>query len=100
MATKGRTLEEYIDKYRTTATPAEVAVFDDYIDHFRLASQILDARKNAGLTQTDLALRTGIGQSEISRIERGIGNPTEETLAKLGRAVGKRLAFVDNPPIT
>lgn len=100
MATKGRTLDEYLDKYRTTATPEEVAVFDDSVDHFSLASQILEARKKAGLTQTDLAARTGIGQSEISRIERGTGNPTEETLANIGRAMNKRLAFVDIPPPT
>jgi len=98
MATKGRTLDEYIDKYRTTTPPEEVAVVDDYVDHFRLAGQILQARKNAGLTQTGLATRTGIGQSEISRIERGIGNPTEETLAKIGRALNRRLAFVEIPP--
>jgi DNA-binding XRE family transcriptional regulator len=100
MATKGRTLDEYIDKYRTAATAGEVAVFDVYVDHFSLASQILEARKKAGLTQTDLAARTGIGQSEISRIERGTGNPTEETLAKIGHAMNKRLAFVDIPPPT
>ncbi|MCH7582541.1 MAG: helix-turn-helix transcriptional regulator [Acidobacteria bacterium] len=98
MAKKGRTLDEYIEEYRTTATPEEVAVFDDYVDHFSFAGQILDARKNAGLTQTDLAARSGIGQSEISRMERGIGNPTEETLAKIGRAMNKRLAFIDIPP--
>lgn len=98
MATKGRALDEYINKYRTTAPPEEAAEFNDYVDHFRLAGQILEARKNAGLTQIDLATRTGIGQSEISRIERGIGNPTEETLARIGRALNRRLAFVEIPP--
>lgn len=98
MAGKGRTLDEYTDKYRATAPPDEVALFDDYVEHFSLASQILDARKDAGVTQTALAARTGIGQSEISRIERGIGNPTHETLAKIGRALSKRLVFVDIPP--
>jgi hypothetical protein len=44
-ATKGRTLDEYIDKYRTTATPEELAVFDDYVDYFSLASQILEAER-------------------------------------------------------
>lgn len=98
MAAEQRTLDDYIDKYRATATPEEVSVFDDYVDQFRLAGQILEARRNAGLTQTDLAARTGIGQSEISRIERGIGNPTEETLVKIGLAMNKRLAFIEIPP--
>ncbi|GBE23377.1 MAG TPA: XRE family transcriptional regulator [Actinobacteria bacterium] len=98
MATKGRSLDEYIDKYRATASPEEVAVFDDYVERFALAGQILEARKDAGLTQIDLATRTGIGQSEISRIERGIGNPTEQTLARIGRALNRRLTFVEIPP--
>ncbi|MHB8508650.1 MAG: helix-turn-helix domain-containing protein [Candidatus Dormibacteria bacterium] len=41
-----------------------------------------------------MAEATGIHQSEISRIERGVGNPTEDTLARLGRALGARLAFI------
>ena len=34
-------------------------------------------------------------RADISRIERGALNATTDTLAKLGRAMGVRLAFVD-----
>jgi hypothetical protein len=36
-----------------------------------------------------------VAQADISRIERGVLNATSDTLAKLGRAMGVRLAFVD-----
>lgn len=95
MARTGRTLAEYVQAYREAAGPEELALHDAYREHFRLANQIIGFRRTAGLTQQALAEQTGIGQSEISRIERGVANPTQETLTRLGQALGKRLAFVD-----
>ncbi len=43
---------------------------------------------------------TGIDQAEISRIERGVGNPTEDTLEHLGGALGVKLAFVPERALT
>ena len=42
-------------------------------------------RKARGISQRQLAEATGINQSEISRIERGVGNPTEDTPRRIGR---------------
>ena len=44
------------------------------------AQILLDARKKAGLTQSELAKRIGADKSYISRIERGITIPTVSTL--------------------
>lgn len=55
---------------------------------------IRDARKEAGLTQNELAEKTGIQQAMISRIEAGKANPTLETLASLAEGVGKHLRVV------
>ena len=44
------------------------------------AQILLDARKNARLTQAELAERIGADKSYISRIERGITVPTVATL--------------------
>lgn len=95
VARTGHTLAEYVQAYREAAGPEELALHDAYREHFRLANQIIELRRAAGLTQQALAASTGIDQSEISRIERGIANPTQETLLRLGKALGKRLAFVD-----
>ncbi len=91
---EGRTLDEYIDEYRASADEAEVAQFDEHADAFRLANQVLMARRFIGLTQVQLASLSGIGQSEISRIERGEGNPTVATLSRVGRSLNLNLQFV------
>jgi len=62
-----------------------------------LANQILTARRRIGLTQVELASMCGIAQSEISRIERGDGNPTVVTLSRIGRSLDLNLQFVSAP---
>jgi len=52
---------------------------------------MLAARKDEGLTQKQLAERSGIDQAEISRIETGEANPTVKTLQRLAEAMGMRL---------
>ncbi len=44
---------------------------------------------------------TGVGQAEISRIEAGKANPTQETLCKPGASLGAVLTFAteDGRPI-
>lgn len=49
----------------------------------RAGIAIRDARENAGLTQTDLAARTGISQPALARIEAGRTNVTLATLVKV-----------------
>ena len=95
---EGRRFDDYVEEYRVTTEEAELRAFDEYGDAFRLANQILSARKRIGLTQVELATRSGIAQSEISRIERGVGNPTVETLSRVGRSLGLNLELVDVHP--
>ena len=52
------------------------------------AQILLDARKNAGLTQQELADRIGANKGYISRIERGLTVPTVATLYKIASAMG------------
>jgi transcriptional regulator with XRE-family HTH domain len=47
-----------------------------------------------GLSQRELSERSGVRQADISRIERGAGNPTEATLQRLASALEKRLELV------
>jgi len=47
-----------------------------------------------GLTQRDLADLSGVRQADISRIERGAGNPTESTFQRLAAALDSRLELV------
>ena len=52
---------------------------------------IIAARVETNLTQRDLAKRTGIRRSKISRIEKGRSSPTVATLQRLADGVGKTL---------
>ena len=63
---------------------------------FQLIRAMIKARHEAGLTQKELAEKTGLQQSNISRIENGNGNPSIATLNKIAQGMGKKLivAFV------
>ena len=52
-----------------------------------LGPQIAEKRRDLGLTQKELAEKTGIDQAAISRIESGRANPTLNTLDALVRGV-------------
>lgn len=48
-----------------------------------LAHRLLMARERANITQKELAEKTGIYQADISKLERGLGNPSIATLKRL-----------------
>lgn len=50
-----------------------------------------DSRLRAGLTQRQLALRLGVTQAAVAKLERRGANPTFETLAGALWATGHRL---------
>lgn len=86
-------MQELRDEARAEG-PRAVEELETFGEHFRLAREMAAARRREGLTQSQLATRTGINQSEISDIERGQANPTYRTLQALAQGVGYRLAFV------
>jgi DNA-binding XRE family transcriptional regulator len=69
-----------------------------YREHFRLALELIGFRAKLGLTQQQLARKSGVQQSEISRIERGEGNPTYRTMQALAAGLGRRVALVPDAP--
>ena len=58
-----------------------------------LGAEVASARRASGLTQVDLAERSGVDQAEISRVERGASNPTATTLVRLSSALGRRITL-------
>lgn len=52
---------------------------------------VLHARNEEHLTLSELAERTGLWKSNISRIEKGQSMPSIATLAKIAQGLGKRL---------
>ena len=58
---------------------------------------MVNARKNSGITQDQLADWTGISQGNISRIETGEANPSLKTLRKLADGMNMDISIVFSP---
>ena len=63
-----------------------------------LGDSILAARARAGLSQKQLADICGIDQSDISKIERGVANPSILTLDRIAQAFGGKLIISISMP--
>jgi transcriptional regulator with XRE-family HTH domain len=57
------------------------------------SSLLKDARREAGLTQAELAGRLGVSQAAVAKLERPGANPTVDTLDDALWATGHRLAL-------
>lgn len=53
-----------------------------------LGTNIRHYRRQAGLTQAELAGKVGAKQYAIAKYEKGLHNPTPEALAKIAQALG------------
>ena len=70
----------------------------DEIDfQVRLIGEILNARKNSGMTQAELDAICGVNQSHIARIENNEADSQLSTILKILRSLGKTLVVVDIP---
>ena len=58
-----------------------------------LIETIKARRDNLGVTQDMLADLSGVGLRTLKQFESGKGNPTLETLNKLGNSLGMELTF-------
>jgi ribosome-binding protein aMBF1 (putative translation factor) len=96
MGGMGTRLDDYVHEVRERYSEHEQAQLDAQMRRFDLAGQLLALRLDAGLTQQQLTERSGISQADISRCERGIGNPTRETLDALTAALDAHLEIVRN----
>jgi XRE family transcriptional regulator, regulator of sulfur utilization len=84
--------DEVVAPLRVDVEPAvAVAVIADIQAAYDLAFGLGDAvaarRGGLHLSQVELAKAAGVPQADISRIERGKGNPTLATLVKLFTAL-------------
>lgn len=56
-----------------------------------VGNKLTNARELVGMKQTELAEATGIYQADISKIERGLANPSLLTLERLADGMGMKL---------
>ncbi len=88
-----KTHREMLDKWMKE--PEFVAEYDALADEFAFFDEMLKARKNAGLTQADVAEKMGTQTPAVARLEASgrhkKHSPSLATLQKYADAVGCRL---------
>ncbi len=84
-----KTFDNYLqDKLKNPGFKAE---YDALEPEFSIMQAMIDARKESGLTQKQLAEKTGITQADISRLEKGSANPSLRTLQRLAAGMNMRV---------
>lgn len=64
----------------------------------KVAAALRERRKEAGLSQTEVAQRMGTTQSAVSDLESGaVGDPRLFTVLRYAQAVGLELHLLDEP---
>ncbi len=82
-------MQKYLDEQ--LENPEFKKEYDTLEPEFALIRAILDARREKGITQKELSERTGIAQSDISKLENGSANPSVKTLKRVAAALGKKV---------
>ena len=93
----GRTYREFLQE--KLQDPEFKREWDEMEPEFQLIKAMLKGREDQQLSQRQLAERTGITQSDISKIETGEANPTLETLKKLASGLGMNLNISFTPAV-
>ncbi len=93
------TLKEY--KEKRMQDPEFVAAYDEMQPEMNVIRAMIDARISQNISQKELSERTGIAQTEISRLENGNRNPSIKLLQRLADGMGMVLnvSFTPKDPM-
>lgn len=71
--------------------PEFIVEYETMRPEYEAIRAVIAARLEIGMTQKELSEKTGIRQSNLSRIENGTSSPTVDTLARIAAGMGRRL---------
>jgi len=80
-------------KNKAFQNPEVQAEYDQLQPEFALIDALLTMRKQAGLTQDEIAHKMGTQKSNISRLEKGGSNPSWKTLQNYAHACGFEISM-------
>ncbi|UMM47423.1 helix-turn-helix domain-containing protein [Lawsonibacter asaccharolyticus] len=90
-------LDQALEKVNLTPVDDTPEVEEYNIDA-EVRDLVISTRSAANLTQKQLAQRSGVSQSNISKIENGNYQPSLSTLKRIAGALGKRLVVSFEDP--
>jgi len=89
-------LQSYLDKALKEVQLVESDDKPNFVDYdieAELCELIANARNQLGITQKQLAEKSGVSQANISKIENGIYKPSIQILKRIAEGLGKRLVI-------
>ena len=89
-------LDELINEFRNDGSGFR-DLWDDNEIYRETGHAIIRARSAFGLTQQQLAEKTGIRQGDISKIEHGNSNPSLKTLKRIADGMGLKVTIAFEP---
>src|SRR5258706_10882786 len=87
MATKFAEFVSEIEQEARVEGPAALEQLEAFREHFRVGRKLAQARLAKKLTQKQVASSAKVDQADLSKIERGVANPTFATLSAIAFAV-------------
>ena len=93
---RGRSFDAHM-KELEKKSPEFLKASQDELARLPVSTQLAIARREAGLTQDQVARRLHVSQSAVAQVERADGNPTVETVAKIARLLGYQLRLAPTP---
>ena len=91
-------LKDY--KEKKMQDPELVKAYEEIQPEMNVIRAMIEARTSQNLTQKELSERTGIAQTEISRLENGTRNPSIKLLQRLADGMGMVLNVTFTPKDT
>ena len=93
-----RTFEQFLNEQMKD--PEFAKAYEEIQPEMNVIRAIVKARASQNLTQKELAEKTGINQSEISKLENGTRNPSIKLLQRLAEGMGMVLNISFEPKTT
>ncbi len=87
--------QDVVAKRRSRLSPQAREQQKVFVEAYDIALQLIDLREKHGLTQAQLAERSGVAQADISRIERGSTHPTTKTLQRIAEALDADVRLIE-----
>ena len=81
-------------KTELLSDPVVKKEYDALEDEFALIESLISARLAKKMTQSELAIKVGMKQAAIARLEGGESNPTYSTLSKIAKVLDKKVALI------
>ncbi len=91
-------LKDY--KKKKMQDPEFAKAYEEIQPEMNVIRAMIEARISQNLTQKELSERTGIAQTEISRLENGTRNPSIKLLQRLADGMGMVLNVTFTPKDT